>query len=81
MAARGKDTTMKTIVEDRAQARAQALAQVLVAVLALVLAPVLVPVLMLAIWVFKTRDNAAVPRQPDLAPVESVVPYETVASA
>ena len=53
MAARGKDTTMKTMVadRDRAQARAQALAQVLVAVLALVLAPVLVPVLMLAIWV------------------------------
>jgi hypothetical protein len=50
MAARGKDTTMKTTMvadRDRAQARAQALAQVLVAVLALVL----VPVLMLAIWV------------------------------
>ena len=49
MAARGKDTTMKTMVADRD--RAQARAQVLVAVLALVLAPVLVPVLMLAIWV------------------------------
>ena len=36
---------------------------------------------MLAIWVFKTRDNAAVPRQPDLAPVESLVPHETVAAA
>jgi hypothetical protein len=47
MAAPGKDTTMKTMVADRAQA----LAQVLVAVLTLVLAPVLVPVLMLAIWV------------------------------
>jgi hypothetical protein len=66
MAARGKDTTMKTMVADRAQARAQALAQVLVAVLTLVLAPVLVPVLMLAIWV---------------SGAGGMVPHETVAAA
>ena len=66
MAAPGKDTTMKTMVADRAQARAQALAQVLVAVLTLVLDPVLVPVLMLAIWV---------------SGAGGMVPHETVAAA